>query len=970
MFLLLPRAMQRPSPGEGWGKHRRASASSGTSPATPVDRELLAKVTHGASSDGGAAGAAGPSDPECGNLQGLSGGASSSKAGQGAPPSNGKRVYMLTAIQATDILEACRALKAVRADKTTTVHGWRLVWKLRKNQQPQPTAPGGKISRTGGDLTAHAPNGERFHSMVAIGRRLGLEEELPPAAKKPRKEVQVPAPAPPPELTPFGVRPAPLAPLPDGRQVLIAERLLDLRWVRNGKKKQKQYLVRWQGYSPDDDTWEDEENILDERLVEELFEARNAADAAEAAAAAAPSGRMAGGGGGSGALPSSSNLTSSHASAGAGDADAKLLVGVGDDAEDGDEEDGDEEEDDDEDDSDSSESVALCGTFGCTLPDKHKGLHVIPELAKRQRNPRQQLSPSGAPGGQKSYVPRIVDTTALATARPRNGGSDAAGSTARRRQYNLSPSKVSPSNRTGFVFTSDSDCPACRGRHRAHTCGLGSGSAQAVAEQRASDGGTPARSVSDANEEEEAGDEEDEEECEVMLGPEYQATVPRYRGPYSAASTSPRRVNSSAPRQAAAASKASALAFARQQGDELPDTSEHVEPTPIEHTEVARMAAEAIAAKLTRFAYLEHPKLANAVLGTGSAPGSAVAAAAAAAAAAVAAAGASDGLLGVAAAGLLAPVSAHALTSAAFSSGEPQVDLAAYFWKFLNDEHEDDDAMSDDDDDDDDAPGSGSDGGPSRRRGGAKGNKAPSETTVRVSLEVGVGGVVSCPLRLKTTRRKVCGTLGCTLPDRHSGLHNLPVLDEPRKRRHVVALEATSSAPQSLLRGGGRSGLGGGGRTGRGRGGGRGGRGVGTSAHGASNERGGKSVAAPAPVNPGASRGEASAKQRAADETGGISKGGSDASGKRPRGTSSSAAGASSSAKATEGDAQPAKKKPRAEAGVYRVEKLLARRWKSSTGRWQYLVRWEDFEPSEDTCACPFMPTACSRALRWQPLGL
>ena len=28
-----------------------------------------------------------------------------------------------------------------------------------------------------------------------------------------------------------------------------------------------------------------------------------------------------------------------------------------------------------------------CGTFGCTLPDKHPGLHCIPELGKRVRRP-------------------------------------------------------------------------------------------------------------------------------------------------------------------------------------------------------------------------------------------------------------------------------------------------------------------------------------------------------------------------------------------------------------------------------------------------------------------------------------------------------------------------------------------------------------------------------------------------------
>ena len=41
---------------------------------------------------------------------------------------------------------------------------------------------------------------------------------------------------------------------------------------------------------------------------------------------------------------------------------------------------------------------------------------------------------------------------------------------------------------------------------------------------------------------------------------------------------------------------------------------------------------------------------------------------------------------------------------------------------------------------------------------------------------------VSCALQLVTRKIKLCGTLGCLLPDRHSGLHILPMIDEPRRR--------------------------------------------------------------------------------------------------------------------------------------------------------------------------------------------
>ena len=38
---------------------------------------------------------------------------------------------------------------------------------------------------------------------------------------------------------------------------------------RRVKNKRVQYLVRWQGYGPKDDSWEDERNILDRNLIEE-----------------------------------------------------------------------------------------------------------------------------------------------------------------------------------------------------------------------------------------------------------------------------------------------------------------------------------------------------------------------------------------------------------------------------------------------------------------------------------------------------------------------------------------------------------------------------------------------------------------------------------------------------------------------------------------------------------------------------
>jgi hypothetical protein len=49
-------------------------------------------------------------------------------------------------------------------------------------------------------------------------------------------------------------------------EIFIVEKLLDRR--QQGSKVQ--YLVRWEGYSASDDTWEDERNILDDSLIDEF----------------------------------------------------------------------------------------------------------------------------------------------------------------------------------------------------------------------------------------------------------------------------------------------------------------------------------------------------------------------------------------------------------------------------------------------------------------------------------------------------------------------------------------------------------------------------------------------------------------------------------------------------------------------------------------------------------------------------
>ena len=52
-----------------------------------------------------------------------------------------------------------------------------------------------------------------------------------------------------------------------GEMVFAAEKILKKR-LKKGKGVE--YLVKWQGYGPKYNTWEPEENILDQRLIEEF----------------------------------------------------------------------------------------------------------------------------------------------------------------------------------------------------------------------------------------------------------------------------------------------------------------------------------------------------------------------------------------------------------------------------------------------------------------------------------------------------------------------------------------------------------------------------------------------------------------------------------------------------------------------------------------------------------------------------
>ena len=51
--------------------------------------------------------------------------------------------------------------------------------------------------------------------------------------------------------------------------VFVVEKLLGERYYGTGAKRRKQYLVRWEGYSDSENTWEDVDYILDDDLIDE-----------------------------------------------------------------------------------------------------------------------------------------------------------------------------------------------------------------------------------------------------------------------------------------------------------------------------------------------------------------------------------------------------------------------------------------------------------------------------------------------------------------------------------------------------------------------------------------------------------------------------------------------------------------------------------------------------------------------------
>ena len=168
----------------------------------------------------------------------LSGAASASEATASAAAT-------LDAAQAEEVLQAWHRLRADYVNGQADLHGWRISFKLRPFE-------GG--ARLGDCIASCAASGQRARSLRELRRALGLCDDFHGAASAS-------------EAKPRGTK----RPADDtGPNISIAERLIKRRVKGSGPRARVQFLVRWQGYGEADDTWEDDCNILDRRLVYEF----------------------------------------------------------------------------------------------------------------------------------------------------------------------------------------------------------------------------------------------------------------------------------------------------------------------------------------------------------------------------------------------------------------------------------------------------------------------------------------------------------------------------------------------------------------------------------------------------------------------------------------------------------------------------------------------------------------------------
>jgi len=59
--------------------------------------------------------------------------------------------------------------------------------------------------------------------------------------------------------------------------VFVVEKLMGERYYGTGAKRRKQFLVRWEGFGDAENTWEDEEHILDDDLIDSYKQSKRKA---------------------------------------------------------------------------------------------------------------------------------------------------------------------------------------------------------------------------------------------------------------------------------------------------------------------------------------------------------------------------------------------------------------------------------------------------------------------------------------------------------------------------------------------------------------------------------------------------------------------------------------------------------------------------------------------------------------------
>ena len=149
-------------------------------------------------------------------------------------------------------------IRAIEGQGDFDVAGWSVKFDLeRVSGDPEGEQRGQRVNSRDKSIKFHAPDGQLFKGREAAVAFFTPEEES--------EEEE--------EITPPALVGAPVQ-TEEGELAFEVGRILDVR-INPDTGRGNEFLVRWVGYSSEDDSWEPEEGFLDREPIE-IFEAKRA----------------------------------------------------------------------------------------------------------------------------------------------------------------------------------------------------------------------------------------------------------------------------------------------------------------------------------------------------------------------------------------------------------------------------------------------------------------------------------------------------------------------------------------------------------------------------------------------------------------------------------------------------------------------------------------------------------------------